>query len=46
MFNYMKETTETLQLHLPTTAAGRLAHSYTDVVAPTPITSWTAEAGL
>ena len=46
MFSYMKETTETLQLHLPTKAAGRLALSYTDVVIPAPITSWTAEAGL
>ena len=41
MFSDMKETTEILQLHLPTKAVGRLAHSDTNI-----LVSLTAKAGL
>lgn len=46
MFSYTKETTDILQLHLPTKAVGRLAQSDTNVFVPAPFISWTAEAGL
>ena len=46
MLSDMKETTEILQLHLPTKAMGRLTQSDTNVFIPAPFTSYTAETGL